>query len=392
MPKRILILTAGFGEGHNAAARGIEAGLAATGREAAVERHDLFAETYGLVNDWARGGYLTMINRTPRLWLQMYERIDRRDGVNRRFPLLFQLRRRLKQLLERFRPDVVVSVYPAYPHLLAEIVGDAPAPFRRVVYITDSITVNTIWFRVAADYFFVPNEQTAAVLKTKGVPNEQVRVTGFPVAPLFARLGQLRQPPSPEYGRRLLYMLNPGRVVVPEIINRLAKITDSRLTVTVGHDQRLRRAVEAVVRTAGRKFEIVGWSDQLPRLMLESHLLISKAGGATVQEAIAARCPMIINQVVPGQEAGNARLLETTGAGVIATTPDAIIAAVERVFADDARVWREWSENIGRLTRPEAPLEIAKQIMALAEELSSLSCHPERSEGPGELTGRSLTK
>jgi UDP-N-acetylglucosamine:LPS N-acetylglucosamine transferase len=35
--------------------------------------------------------------------------------------------------------------------------------------------------------------------------------------------------------------------------------------------------------------------------MLESHLLISKAGGATVQETIAAKCPMIISQVVPGR-------------------------------------------------------------------------------------------
>ena len=39
------------------------------------------------------------------------------------------------------------------------------------------------------------------------------------------------------------------------------------------------------------------------------HLVISKAGGATVQEAIAARCPMIVNQVIPGQEEGNARLI-----------------------------------------------------------------------------------
>ncbi|MGH8163346.1 MAG: MGDG synthase family glycosyltransferase, partial [Rhodanobacteraceae bacterium] len=210
MPKRILILTAGFGEGHNAAARGIEAGLAAIAPGAAeVERHDLFAETFGVVNDWARRGYLTMINRTPRLWSQMYERIDRSDATNRRFPLLFPLRKRLKQLLERYQPQVVVSVYPAYAHLLAEIVGKATAPFRRVVCITDSITVNTIWFRVAADYFFVPNEQTAAVLTDKGVPNEQVCVTGFPITPVFAQLGQLRRPPSAEYGRRLLYMLNP---------------------------------------------------------------------------------------------------------------------------------------------------------------------------------------
>ncbi|HEX3817820.1 MAG TPA: glycosyltransferase [Chthoniobacterales bacterium] len=367
MPKRILILTAGFGEGHNAAARGIEAGLVARApHDCVVERHDLFAETYGLANDLARRGYLTLINRAPQAWAGIYEWIDRRKRFREKLVFLFQLRRRLKRLLASFQPDVVVSVYPAYAHLLEEIAGPVAAAFRRVVCVTDSITVNAIWFRVAADFFFLPNEQTAAVLATAGVPNERLVVTGFPVDPRFAQLGELRQPPSPEYGHRILYMLNPGRVVVPEIISGLAKITDSRLTVTVGRDFRLRQAVEEIRRTAGRKFEIVGWSDQLPRLMLESHLLISKAGGATVQETIAARCPMIINQVVPGQEEGNARLIGTTKSGIVATTPAAIIAAVEAAFANDSQQWREWSENIGRLSRPAASLEIADRLLALA--------------------------
>ena len=69
MEKRILILTAGFGEGHNAAARGMRDGLAAVAGDAAVvELHDLFAETYGFANDWVRKGYLAMINRAPRAW------------------------------------------------------------------------------------------------------------------------------------------------------------------------------------------------------------------------------------------------------------------------------------------------------------------------------------
>lgn len=367
MPKRILILTAGFGEGHNAAARGICAGLVAVaGDRVLVECRDLFAETYGPLNDLARSSYLALINRAPQLWADIYEWIDQRKTFARELGFLFQMRGRLRQLLHEFQPQVVVTVYPAYAHLLEKVVGRKAAGFQRVVCVTDSTTVNTIWFRVAADFFFVPNEQTAAVLAAADVPNEKICVTGFPVNPLFAQLGRLRQPPSAEYGRRILYMLNAGRVVVPEIMSNVAKITDVRLTVTVGRDKRLRRAVEEVRRTAGRKFEIVGWSDQLPRLLLESHLLISKAGGATVQEAIAARCPMIVNQIVPGQETGNAQLLEASGGGAVALTPAAIVEAVENAFADDARQWREWWENLSRISRPGAALEIAERLLALA--------------------------
>jgi processive 1,2-diacylglycerol beta-glucosyltransferase len=364
MEKRILILTAGFGEGHNSAARGIREGLAAaSGGTAAVELHDIFAETYGFVNDCSRRGYLTMINRMPRAWGRLYNWLDRQENYASQLGWLFMAKARLSQLLVRFQPSAVVSVYPAYPHLLDLILEGAPAAFRRVVCITDSITVNAIWFRCGSDLFLVPNEPTAAVLARAGLPNEKVRVSGFPVTLRFAELGELRPRPAPGGERRLLYMINAGGRAAPEIIRRLARLPNVRLTVTVGRDGRLRRTVEAVKAELARKFEIVGWSDQLPRLMLESHLLISKAGGATVQEAIAAKCPMIVSQIVPGQEEGNARLIEESRSGTVATTPEEIVAVVERAFAEDARLWREWSENISRLSRPKAALEIAELLL-----------------------------
>jgi len=366
MEKRILILTAGFGEGHNGAARGIRDGLTAvSGGMATVALHDIFSEGYGWVNDWARRGYLRLINRAPDAWGRFYRWLDGRQEFAPQIGRLPMVKGRLSQLLVRFRPTVVVSVFPAYPYLLETILGGAPATFRRVVCITDSITVNAIWFHCASDLFLVPNEQTAAVLARAGLPDEKVRVTGFPVTPKFAELGERRLSLGSGGERRILYMINAGGRAAPEIIRGLTGLPHVRLTVTVGRDERLRRTVEGVNAEAARKFEIVGWSDQLPRLMLESHLLISKAGGATVQETIAAKCPMIISQVVPGQEEGNARLIEETQSGAVATRAEAIIVAAERAFADDARLWREWSENISRLSRPRASLEIAELLLEL---------------------------
>ena len=366
MAKRILILTVAYGEGHNAAARGIRDGLAAMGGDAAVaEIHDVFAETYGFVNDWARKAYLTLINRSPRTWARVYKWIDRQEDWTSRLSPFFQARSRLSELLLRFQPTAVVSVFPAYPAMMEQILGGASRPFRSVVCITDSITVNAIWFRCAADLFLVPNEQTAAVLARVGLPDDKVRVSGFPVSPRFAGLGELRQIPVPGGERRLLYMINAGGLTLPAIIRGLTNIAGARLKVTVGRDERLRKGVEAIRLETGREFEIIGWTDQMPRLMSESHLLIGKAGGATVQETIAAKCPMIVSQVVPGQEEGNARLIEETRSGVFAATATEIVDAVEQAFADDARLWREWSANISRLSRPRASLEIAELLLTL---------------------------
>lgn len=366
MEKRILILTAGFGEGHNAAARGVRDGLAAIpGSAAEVEMHDLFAETYGIANEWGRKGYLAVINRAPWIWSRIYQLVDRRENFGSRFGWLGMARARLSELFLRFRPSAVFSVYPAYPYLIKAIFGTTSPAFQQVVCITDSITVNAIWLRGPADLLLVPNEQTATVLAAAGVPDEKVRVSGFPVSPKFAELGELRRPPGAENPFRLLYMINPGGQVSPELIRGLTGIPNLRLTITVGKDQRLRQKVEGLRADCGSEIEIIGWTDQLPQMMLESHLLLSKAGGATTQEAIAAKCPMIINQVVPGQEEGNARLIAETKSGTLASSPEAIIAGVRRAMADDLRVWNEWSANISQLSRPRACLEIAELLLGL---------------------------
>src|SRR5207237_4129618 len=76
--KKILILTAGFGEGHNSAARGIRDALAQIAPDSSVECRDLFAEAFGRVNEIARRAYLVGINRAPRVWSAIYSWIDRR--------------------------------------------------------------------------------------------------------------------------------------------------------------------------------------------------------------------------------------------------------------------------------------------------------------------------
>jgi processive 1,2-diacylglycerol beta-glucosyltransferase len=365
--KKILILTAGFGEGHNSAARGLRDGVRKISPEGAhVELHDLFAETYGFGNDWARVLYLGMINRTPRIWRQVYRWLDRQEKFAGDFRVFFSLKHHLRRLLARFQPDVIVSVYPAYPHMLDELLGWEGAPqHKRVIVITDSISVNAIWYRCSTDYFLLPNEQSAAVLLDAGIPSEKIRTFGFPVSPVFAQSGEARLPPSDETGRRVLYIINAANSAAPQLVRRLAGLAEIQLTVTVGRSAGLKLSVEKIRRTVTQEFETVDWSDELPGLLRANHLVISKAGGATVQEAMSAACPMVINHIIPGQEEGNARFIVETNSGMVATTHDQVIEGVQKAFANDAALWREWSTNISRLGRPAASLDIAKFLLSL---------------------------
>lgn len=362
MKKRILILTAGFGEGHNSAARGVRDGLARVASDqTTVELRDLFAEAYGPINELVRRGYLALVNSAPRAWGVVYRWLDRKTDYNTEFQRLTRLKARFAPVLDRFQPDIVVCSFPAYANVLQEILG-TDRVCKCVVIVTDSITINASWYRSPADYFLVANEQSATVLRTGGVRPEKIKTFGFPVSPKFADFAEDRPSPSSNSSRRVLYMITAAKRGAPELVRMLAKL-DLDLTVTIGRADELRTAIE--LAADAHPIKIIGWTDELPRMMHENHLLIGKAGGATVQETIAAKCPMIVNHVVAGQEEGNARLIVETNSGVIAHSPQEVVAQVQRAFDDGAKQWREWAGNISKLSRPRAALDIAEFLMTL---------------------------
>src|SRR5574338_342733 len=176
MKKKILILTAGVGEGHNSAARGVRDGLARVAPDqASVELRDLFAEAYGRLNEFVRRSYLALVNRVPRAWGLVYRWLDRKTNYDTEFRRLVRLKAQFAPVLDRFQPDIVVCCFPSYANVLHEILGPHRV-CKCVVIVTDSITINASWYRSPADYFIVANEQSADVLRTNGVAPEKIRV------------------------------------------------------------------------------------------------------------------------------------------------------------------------------------------------------------------------
>lgn len=350
----VLILTAGYGEGHNAAARGLHAACQQLGIESEVV--DAFT-ALGTRYERSRKDYLWLINAAPHAWAFVFSLIDRWPLVEFALPLLSRVEERLAEVFAEKQPRAVVSVYPAYSYLLAKIFPGG-APFRLHTVVTDSITINRVWHRAPSDTWLVPNAATAAVMREQGVPAARIRDMGFPVPPRFASDRPAR--PDPREGARVLFMINAAKETAHEVVARLLLMRRVHLTVTVGKDEELRARIERVAE--GRPIEIHGWTPHMPELLMTHHVLIGKAGGAAVQETIAAQTPMLITQVVPGQEEGNAQLLFDHGCGAHCPTPDALAAQIEWLFADGAREWRRWEANIRALSKPDAALQIARFV------------------------------
>ena len=363
--RKILILTASFGDGHNAAARSVRQALELAEPEASVEVLDLFDSTYGRLNRFFMKAYRGVVRYAPALWSRLYSGFDNPALFQRQLRRLGKLREAMGVLLQQKQPDVIVSTYPVYSHLIAALFGEElNRPFRLITVITDSISVCSAWYLAPGDFFVVADELTAEVLRQGGVAAEQIKTLGFPVSPAFARE---RPAPLARPGTgqppKVLYVINTGKPLAGRSLDQLLRIKGLQLTITTGRSAPLKTKLERRLRDFGQRVRVYGWTDEMPELLMSHHLLIGKAGGALVHEAMAARCPMIINQVIPGQEEGNARLVETLGGGAVAAKQD-FANLVKQAFDGNARLWQQWRNNLERASQPDSALRVADLILS----------------------------
>lgn len=389
---RVLVLTAGFGEGHNAAARNLAAALDQEGGPGTAHVADLFALVAPRLNAVSRRAYLAAINGTPRLWSRFFAWLDRARPLPRHLWVLRREQACLARLLARIQPAAVCSTYPVYGFMLDALAATGVLRVPHCNIVTDSISIHSLWYLPRCAAWFVPNPDTAAVLAAAGVPVDRIHALGFPVPEVLAGAAAPLQPPNLAAGHRprILYIINSGTVHAETTARLLLAENDWEVTCAVGRDEALRARLESLAARRRTPAVILGWTDQIPRLLLTHHVVISKAGGATTQEAVAARCPMIVNQIVPGQEEGNYELLRRHRIGAHAPDPDAVVAALRAAFAGRGARWREWREALDPLARPHAARAIARHLLTVTPPPPLCHAIRDKARGTGERVARTL--
>ena len=312
---RILIVTAGYGEGHNSAARGVRDALA--GR-AEVLVTDLYAEAMPRMFGLTRAAYLWMISRMPRLWKLMYEVSDRRNMAEKPVRGIAPVERLLERLLREWKPDAVVCTYMVYPYMLDSLASRTGRAVPYLTVVTDSFVINKSWLCSKSPLWAVTDPWTRAIMEEKGLPQDRLRVTGFPVNPVLGALAK-EHPLSWKEGEpfRVLYFAQrSARHARAELAGMLDANPALHVTCILGRRfRRIYPRIRDLRARYGRRLTVRGWTRRVPSYLAASHVVVGKAGGATVHEVLAAARPMLVNFLLPGQEEGNTRLLEKLGGG-----------------------------------------------------------------------------
>ena len=361
----ILILTAGFGDGHNSAARNVARALEHLAPALPTRTVDVFDLAHPVLSPAMKTGYQMLITHLPWAWKRIYSGAAAIKFEPGAFDTLVLLRRTLDQLVRNLRPQAIVSTYPIYSQLLKQLpMAELERPPLFTV-VTDSITVHPVWSlgcSASSSYFVADRESKSALVKL-GVPDEQVIVTGFPVS-LDFMVAPGVQPPERS---GILYLPSTSTRHVRATLEALRPliVSGARLTLPLGkHLPRLYQSVTRFVDSLpDSRVEVLGWTNQMPHLLQTHEVVICKAGGAILHEALAARCPAVIDYIVPGQEEGNAELLTSHDCGVVSKSPQETAAQVGKLLTDGGGRLKVMRENARALCEPGAALRIAKQVL-----------------------------
>jgi processive 1,2-diacylglycerol beta-glucosyltransferase len=304
---RLLLFAANFGCGHLQAARAV-----AQAYRALDSNHD--AVTVNLQESALQALsvlYLELLRWTPGLYRRLYHQ-PITPGI--RHLIQASCRRAVQREIQGHQPDTILATHPFPGLALAELrqQGELCAPVGAVV--TDW-GAHGLWVHPGFDSYFVASNATKRGFERLGIPGERIFVTGIPVRPAFPATLPRRRRTAADGARILVMGGGLGLGPITEAVRSLAEMPRAKILVTVvcGQNEALRAELTDLF-AADPRFRILGYSQEIPELMAEADLLITKPGGLSSAEALAMGLPLLLLTPLPGQEEENASHVVETGA------------------------------------------------------------------------------
>ena len=299
----IIILTGRFGMGHIKAAEAIKEQLEAENPNTSVEIIDFIDYMFPALSKGIYKTFNFMVSRCSGL----YNAINKAAGKNSGVPMKLTFIRRIDKLIKEHHADAIVVAFPVCSQYISSYKRMRRCQIPLYTYITD-ITAHEEWIAPGTDKYFVGDESTKNALLSKGVSGDRVVVSGIPVRRCFF------QESEEQNGCREILIMGGGLGLIPsseEFLQKLSRQTDVHITVITGKNEKLRK-------TLSEKFpqmNIIGYTDKVSAYMRQADLLVTKAGGITTFEAIAAGTPLYIIKPFLEQEFGNAKYIEGNNIG-----------------------------------------------------------------------------
>jgi len=322
---RVLVFSAAFGNGHLRAAEAVIEGILIKHPSAEIIHLDFGDFLNQRINTVIKYVYSEIIKYIPKVWGKFYYKTAKVHLRPQSEHFLSRVgRKEFLKYIREFKPDFIVCTYPTVSSILAQLRLEQLLEVPVITVITD-YTVHSHWIHQGVDAYIVSCAEVKESLVCWGIKAQRVHVTGIPVSLKFegvmdrghivSKLGLKPDVPT--------FLMMGGSYGVLKSAKRICKkLADSLVPVQAiivcGKNKKLYSSLEEVIAQGLNtviRFEFV---DNVEELMSVSDLIITKAGGLTVSEALTQHLPLVIYKPIPGQEEENAHFVQRIGAGCVA--------------------------------------------------------------------------
>jgi len=361
--RRILIFSASFGGGHRSAAGALERYLLAHHRDSVeVKVLDFFEEFAPGLNVLAKFAYVQSVQFFPELYGTFFDLTNKMPGN----PIVREMNvvglARARAFIEAEPPDAVISTFPIAGGFVSEF--KSSRPFVSATVITD-YGAHRQWLHPATDIYFVACKEVREDLVVRGIPWERVVVSGIPIHERFSTpLVRAESRKALGLSDRFTVMLTESAGTVGDVkeIARDLCAIGAQVAGVAGHNERLRRRMQSVQRKSPN-MHAFGFVKEMNKVMRAADVLVGKAGGLTVSEALAMGLPLIIYNPVPGQEIYNVDFLVNFGAGLQARDEEDVVEKVRFLSTHPDRL-AQMVENATMLGKPGAAQAVCERVLA----------------------------
>ena len=374
---KILIISSDTGGGHRSAAQALADGLQKfwQGESVAVRVIKAVEESHHITGKLVN--FYNWVLRNKQHWMKyLYWAINRFRPETRKF-FLNQCIGFCREQFEKWCPHIIVSVHPLTQHIFARILKELnlAEQIPLVTVVTDPCY--GFWKGWACNdvsLYLVANDDARRQLIDYGIVPEKIKISGMPIHPKFHEVNE-----ADARNARSAFGLDPEKFTVfvnagwvgggniPKIFREFASgDLDVQAIFLAGKNEELRNEAEEIARTAKFPIKVIGYSDEIEKIMQSANVMISKLGGLTTFEALSCHLPIIADATTPPmpQEAGTVNLIARRGAGILLEKASDIVPTVQSLIADTKKYAEMKAATVG-LAVPNSTQNIIREINAL---------------------------
>lgn len=391
MSKKVLIMSASTGGGHNRAARAIKEELESrTIDNMSIECK--IVDSLKLVNNTMdkviSRGYEKSALYTPKAYGSVYRFSETTIASKNEFktnPLTSLMARKFKHLLNESTPDLIIGTHP-FPmialstlkknnniHSLSRsesFYKSTKVDIPPMISVLTDYTTHSTWIQNEIDYYIVGHEYVKELLVYEGVDSEKVKAFGIPVEKSFLShrdretvLTELGL--SPEKLTVLLMGGSFGAGNIKETLEDLIAIDrDFQILVITGRNEHLKDKLSKMLDSTihNKNICLLGYTNKMNDILASIDVLISKPGGLTTTEALLNDVPMIVPYFIPGQEEENLDFLTNCGAA-LRTTKKYSLPVLLKVLIDDPSRLDNLRKNIKSIRKFDSAVNISNLVV-----------------------------